>query len=424
LQIASSGALPSGTSIVLGSGTDSGTLDMDGFDATVGGLTTSGTGTSNTIGNSSTASDSTLTFSGGSSAYSGIITDVIGSGTHKVSLIVSAGTLSLTSANTYSGPSTISGGTLLVTNGTGSGTGTSTVTLNGGTLGGSGTISGAANAGSAAHTIFPSASSGITTTLSVGSLTLNANSTLTFNLASPDTGSGSSNDVINVTATNGLNVASGASNLAINDHPTGAASLGYYHAIQLTGSISNLPTAAPPLTSPATVDHVSYIAYSTVTSGYIDIHRGFDGDCNDDGTVNFADYVIISNNYGQADRGWRGGDMNGDRVTNFADFVLNSNNYGNTIGSAMRAGSGEALTEAELDDILAFCDSIEGSLTTGQLDQLADIEDMFKSMVDNGTGADSSAFTLSSTSTAVPEPASLVLLGLGATTLFRRRRNP
>jgi fibronectin-binding autotransporter adhesin len=61
-----------------------------------------------------------------------------------------AGTLTITAANTYSGGTAVSGGTLLINNSTGSGTGSGAITVNnGGTLGGSGFI----NAGSNSITI-------------------------------------------------------------------------------------------------------------------------------------------------------------------------------------------------------------------------------------------------------------------------------
>jgi hypothetical protein len=53
------------------------------------------------------------------------------------------------------------------------------------------------------------------------------------------------------------------------------------------------------------------------------------GDSNADGVVNFADFVRLSNHYGQFG-GWSEGDFNGDWTVNFADFVVLSNHYGMT----------------------------------------------------------------------------------------------
>src|SRR3954469_10960374 len=69
LQLATSGALPAGTALTLGSGTTSGTLDLAGFDATVASLATSGIGAANTIGNSSTTTPVTLTVTGGNTTF-------------------------------------------------------------------------------------------------------------------------------------------------------------------------------------------------------------------------------------------------------------------------------------------------------------------------------------------------------------------
>ena len=55
---------------------------------------------------------------------------------------IGGGTLTLTNANDYTGLTTVSAGTLLVNNTTGSGTGSGAVQVDGGTLGGSGTIAG------------------------------------------------------------------------------------------------------------------------------------------------------------------------------------------------------------------------------------------------------------------------------------------
>ena len=50
------------------------------------------------------------------------------------------------------------------------------------------------------------------------------------------------------------------------------------------------------------------------------------GDIDGNGTVEFADFLILSENYGkETDEG----DLNGDGVVNFADFLLLVDNFGN-----------------------------------------------------------------------------------------------
>ena len=103
--------------------------------------------------------------------------------------IIGAGSLTLTAASTYTGNTTLNGGTLRVANSTGSATGYGNVTLTSGTLasgvagtGGNGSIAGAVTAGTGANAIAPG---GIGTlgTLTLGStLGLNSNSTLSFDI--------------------------------------------------------------------------------------------------------------------------------------------------------------------------------------------------------------------------------------------------
>jgi autotransporter-associated beta strand protein len=88
------------------------------------------------------------------------------------------GTMELTAANQYQGPTTISGGTLLVNNTSGSGTGSGSVTVqSGGTLAGHGTITGDITVQSGG-TLAPGYGVG---TLTVGNLFLGGNTLMEIN---------------------------------------------------------------------------------------------------------------------------------------------------------------------------------------------------------------------------------------------------
>lgn len=89
-----------------------------------------------------------------------------------------ANTLTLTQASTYSGGTTVTQGTLLANNSTGSATGTGAVTVNGGTFGGTGSASGAV-AINTTGVLSPGASVG---TFGTGALSLNTGSTFAYEL--------------------------------------------------------------------------------------------------------------------------------------------------------------------------------------------------------------------------------------------------
>ena len=98
--------------------------------------------TGSTVASSGTQ---TVTFAGpGAINLSTVgITDGSGGGTTKTAVVVSGGTARFTTASTYTGGTSVAGGSLYVNNATGSGTGSGAVGVaNGATLGGSGTISG------------------------------------------------------------------------------------------------------------------------------------------------------------------------------------------------------------------------------------------------------------------------------------------
>jgi hypothetical protein len=92
----------------------------------------------------------------------------------------------LSNANTYSGGTTVSKGALLVTNGTGSATGTGAVQVNAGTLGGTGHIAGAVTVASGRTTavLAPGTSAGLGTLTILSTLTFNSHATCMINLNS------------------------------------------------------------------------------------------------------------------------------------------------------------------------------------------------------------------------------------------------
>src|SRR4029077_16033701 len=115
-----------------------------------------------------------------STTFSGTIQD-----TGSISKI-GTGTLTLTGANSYSGSTTVTSGILLVNNISGSGTGTGAVSVNAGTLGGSGNIAGAVTVGTnsgAGASLAPSKGVQRPATLTIqGALPLNDDSTFIYKL--------------------------------------------------------------------------------------------------------------------------------------------------------------------------------------------------------------------------------------------------
>lgn len=184
-------ALPGTTEVIISSGTstsDSGILNINGQNQTVEKLSSSVTGAGTTKGvvmNNGATSTATLTVTGTSTFDGTLKNGTSGSTTRILALAKSTGgILRLTgTASTYTGGTTVSGGTLLANNASGSATGTGAITVNGGFFGGTGTASGAItiNAGGA---ITPG-DGGAGTFTGGSSLTWNSDNTLagmTFDL--------------------------------------------------------------------------------------------------------------------------------------------------------------------------------------------------------------------------------------------------
>jgi autotransporter-associated beta strand protein len=180
---ASGGAHTIANSIAYTSATNTVTLSLSGSNSLTlaGSFTLSGadgTGPTNrTINVQNTTAPSTI---------SGVISDAgLGCGLIKIG----AGTLVLSAVNTYTGPTTISNGTLLVNGQIGT-----NITVAGGTLGGSGTVLGPVTVLSGG-TLAPGTSA-------IGTLTINTNLTLNGNLFfKVHKGLSQSNDIASVSGT-------------------------------------------------------------------------------------------------------------------------------------------------------------------------------------------------------------------------------
>jgi autotransporter-associated beta strand protein len=118
----------------------------------------------------------TVTINGtGSITISGVVANNAAANSMASNLVKGgSNTLMLTAANTYTGTTTVSAGALLVSNSSGSGTGTGAVQVNAGTLGGTGSVSGAVTIGNGIGLgdsfIAPGASVGTFTTTSTLSI--------------------------------------------------------------------------------------------------------------------------------------------------------------------------------------------------------------------------------------------------------------
>ncbi len=87
-------------------------------------------------------------------------------------------------------------------------------------------------------------------------------------------------------------------------------------------------------TALGTVEYVLNVGDTAPTCGDIAASRAIAGDLNGDTAVNFADFLVLSNNFGQNVDSYEDGDIDCNGNVAFADFLVLSNNFGQTAGAA------------------------------------------------------------------------------------------
>ena len=76
------------------------------------------------------------------------------------------------------------------------------------------------------------------------------------------------------------------------------------------------------------------------------------GDADENGIVDFADFLALSANFGVADAGWSQGDFDGSGSVDFADFLLLSRNFGSSVATVT------PVTPAEIAERLPAVDFV------------------------------------------------------------------
>ncbi len=333
LRINGADRLPVGTAVTLANVAGA-TLDLSNNNQTIGSLAGGGTSGGNValgsgtlgVGNAtSTSFAGTIDGSGGLTKYGG-------------------GKLTLTAANSYSGPTTISSGTLALSGsgsiassptifvGSGdtldvSAMGTGYHLLSGQTLTGTGNFSVAGTMTvDGGASVLPGGPGGMGT-LSVGSLTIEPGSVLKY-----DFGSGT-NDQISVTTSGGLNLAGGGLYIYQADGVTPFTMPGTYTLMSYTGTLSGAETNLSVLNPDANRSYTFAATGSAITLKIVSLDQIWTGG----GNPNFNWSTNANWNSGVAP-------TNGKPITFGGNVGLNSNNNSpsllNVAGLAFIASAG------------------------------------------------------------------------------------
>jgi autotransporter-associated beta strand protein len=404
-------ATASGTSVLASVSIGAGSvLDLNGNSLTAGGLSGSGV-----LDNVSAGGAELLTVNGtGSSTFSGNIKDTSGI----VSLTLTAGTLTLSGANSYVGTTTISGGNLIIAASGGLPSGgavldNSVLTILAGTSGSPvvlGNISETTVAASPVNTGTGQLYIGNASTAAYVQLHTNSHTSVVSGLT---LGAGSTLDISNNTVS--IQFGSAADPITSIVAALSAAYAGGYWtgAAGASGAITSSTAAANFAANASPVLSIGYSdgnydptlaanAAASATAGQILIKMTLAGDAYLSGSVNFNDLDVLGRHYNTTGNDWAQGNFNyaASGAVNFNDLDIIGLNYNQNIGSLGSSGieSGGSTLALGLN---SGSDEIGGS--------------------DSSPVAESVSVT-TQTTIVTPEPGTLCILAAGAGGLLARRR--
>ena len=227
--------IPATSSVIWDFTGTGGTLDLYGGNVSINQLSqtvaTATGGISNTGSSAATltVNQSTSTTYGTTPTASLVIAD----GTSKTALTMAGtGTLTLNGANTYTGPTNVTAGSLFINNAAGLASGSAVSVSSGGTIGGSGAAAGTL---SLSGTVSPGASASPTTgNFTTGAQTWNSGAKYKFDITNVTGTPGTNWDLL--TSTGAIDVSAGGYTIDLTGNPTGFSSSTIYNWTIATGS--------------------------------------------------------------------------------------------------------------------------------------------------------------------------------------------